>query len=272
MVFTDPPYGISYDSVSHRFDAIRGDSLEYGELVNRLLVPVFRNLVDAARDEAAFYVWHSSATRREFETALELSGLQERQYLIWGKPHFSIGRQDYQNAVEPCFYASKVDHAPAWHGDRKQTTYWRISAKSARGDRAAALGAGLVMIGPDGEQLFLSRKIPRNRRLPKIRLRDGQAVSLRGDAVNSDLWEVARDGHADHPTQKPIELALTAIQNSAAPGGLVLDSFLGSGSTLLAAESCGRVCYGLEMEPKYCALILERAAESFPTLPIATEP
>jgi len=268
MAFTDPPYGISYESISGKFSQIKGDSLEYGDLVKRLLVPALRNMASATREDAAFYVWHSSATRREFETALEMSGLQERQYLIWGKPHFSLGRTDYQNAVEPCFYASKAGHAPVWHGDRTQTTYWRIASRSS-GDRAAALGSGLLLMGPAGEQLFLSRKPPKNRRLPKIRIHDGQTVLLRGDAVNSDLWEVARDSSADHPTQKPVELALTAINNSAPPGGTVLDSFLGSGSTLIAAEACGRVCLGLEIEPKYCALILERTAQTFPNLAIS---
>ncbi|MHB8397810.1 MAG: DNA modification methylase [Candidatus Limnocylindrales bacterium] len=62
----------------------------------------------------------------------------------------------------------------------------------------------------------------------------------------------------DHPAQKPVVLSETPITNHLAPGEAVYDPFLGSGTTLLAAERLGRRCYGLEIEPRYCALIIER--------------
>ena len=67
-----------------------------------------------------------------------------------------------------------------------------------------------------------------------------------------------------HPTVKPLALAERAIRNSSARGDLVLDLFLGSGTTLVAAERTGRVCYGTELQPRYCDLIrtrYERAKE-----------
>jgi DNA modification methylase len=54
-----------------------------------------------------------------------------------------------------------------------------------------------------------------------------------------------------HPTMKPLALVERAIENSSKPGDIVLDTFLGSGSTLIACERMGRICYGIELEPLY---------------------
>ena len=62
----------------------------------------------------------------------------------------------------------------------------------------------------------------------------------------------------DHPTQKPVELMRKPILNHTKPGELVYDPFLGSGTTLAAAELTGRVCYGLELDPKYADVVVER--------------
>ena len=56
----------------------------------------------------------------------------------------------------------------------------------------------------------------------------------------------------DHPTQKPVELMRRPILNHTKRGELVYEPFLGSGTTLAAAEVTGRVCYGIEIDPKYC--------------------
>jgi DNA modification methylase len=62
----------------------------------------------------------------------------------------------------------------------------------------------------------------------------------------------------DHPTQKPVELMRKPIRNHTLPGEAVYDCFLGSGTTLLAAEQMGRVCYGCELDPKYVDVIIRR--------------
>lgn len=61
-----------------------------------------------------------------------------------------------------------------------------------------------------------------------------------------------------HPTQKPIALAAWFYEKYGSPGDLVLDPFLGSGPSLLAAEQTGRRCYGFEIDPDYCDVILAR--------------
>ena len=65
-----------------------------------------------------------------------------------------------------------------------------------------------------------------------------------------------------HPTQKPLALVEKAISNSSKAGDVVLDLFLGSGTTLIAAERTGRVCYGMEISEHYATVILARF-ESF---------
>jgi len=62
----------------------------------------------------------------------------------------------------------------------------------------------------------------------------------------------------DHPTQKPVELLRRPILNHTKTGELVYDPFLGSGTTLAAAEMTGRVCCGLELDPKYVDVVVER--------------
>jgi len=76
------------------------------------------------------------------------------------------------------------------------------------------------------------------------------------------VWEYPKPTSSKlHPTMKPVPLIENAILNSTEKGMLVVDPFLGSGSTLIAAERTGRTCYGVELEPKYCDVIRKRWAE-----------
>jgi DNA modification methylase len=75
----------------------------------------------------------------------------------------------------------------------------------------------------------------------------------------SDVWEFARPASSElHPTMKPIDLIVFAMANSSKQDDIVLDLFLGSGSTLIAAEKTGRTCYGMELDPKYVDVIVKR--------------
>ena len=74
-----------------------------------------------------------------------------------------------------------------------------------------------------------------------------------------DVWEFQRTLKNDlHPTMKPIPLIENAIKNSSKKNEIVLDIFLGSGSTLIACEKTNRICYGMELDTKYCDVIIER--------------
>ena len=79
------------------------------------------------------------------------------------------------------------------------------------------------------------------------------------DRKQSDVWDIDRPSRSDlHPTTKPIELIEKAIINSSKKNSLVIDYFMGSGSTLIACEKTARKCYGMELDEKYCDVIIER--------------
>lgn len=86
-----------------------------------------------------------------------------------------------------------------------------------------------------------------------------------GPDNETTLWEVPRDPAQTlvHPTQKPAGLARRAIRNSSTRGDLVLDLFLGSGSTLVAAQALGRRCFGTELDPAYVDAIVRRFIDTF---------
>ncbi len=80
-----------------------------------------------------------------------------------------------------------------------------------------------------------------------------------GARDQGDVWCFDKPARNDlHPTQKPVELVMRTIRNSSERGGIVLDPFMGSGSTLIAAERTGRVCYGMELEPLYVDAAIRR--------------
>lgn len=76
----------------------------------------------------------------------------------------------------------------------------------------------------------------------------------------SDVWHISREASSNyvHPTQKPIGVPARAIKNSSPVGGSVVDLFGGSGSTLIACEQLDRTCYMMELDPKYCDVIIKR--------------
>ncbi len=98
-------------------------------------------------------------------------------------------------------------------------------------------------------------------------VRKGEKANWTGDRKQSTLWQVQTmhrtqgnvdDGKTIHGTQKPVELMRRPLLNHTKRGDSVYDPFLGSGTTLIAAEELGRVCYGLELDPKYVDVIVQR--------------
>lgn len=74
-----------------------------------------------------------------------------------------------------------------------------------------------------------------------------------------DIWEFQRTLKNDlHPTMKPIPLIENALNNSSKEGMKILDLFLGSGSTMVASHQLKRKCFGMELDPKYCQVIIDR--------------
>lgn len=80
------------------------------------------------------------------------------------------------------------------------------------------------------------------------------------EVMDDNVWEVDRDHNVNyvHPTQKPVKLAARALRNSSKEGELILDLFLGSGTTMICAEQMNRICYGMEYEPRFADEIVKR--------------
>jgi DNA modification methylase len=89
--------------------------------------------------------------------------------------------------------------------------------------------------------------------------REGAQRYWCGARDQGDVWEFNKPAKNDlHPTQKPVELVMRAIRNSSERGGIVVDPFLGSGTTLIAAERTGRTCFGIELAPNYVDTAIRR--------------
>jgi DNA modification methylase len=94
-------------------------------------------------------------------------------------------------------------------------------------------------------------------------VRKGATGHWQGARDQTTLWQIAMVGSEDdaetvHGTQKPLECMRRPILNNSAPGEAVYDPFLGSGTTLIAAELTRRICFGIDIDPRYCDLVVER--------------
>ena len=98
---------------------------------------------------------------------------------------------------------------------------------------------------------------------------DGASHNWHGDRKQTTVWDIERPSRSEeHPTMKPIPLCSKPLENSSKQGDVVLDVFLGSGSTMVAAHQLKRKCYGMELDPKYCQVIIDRMRKLDPSLVI----
>ncbi len=98
-------------------------------------------------------------------------------------------------------------------------------------------------------------------------VREGKASHWQGDRTQTTVWEIPnnnpfgnrqREQSWGHGTQKPVECMRRPITNNSRPGQAIYDPFLGSGTSLIAAEMTGRVCYGIELNPAYADVVVRR--------------
>ena len=187
MVFTDPPYGVSYQSnmrtKSQKFDVLENDDTFITEWINNL--PLYSN--------GFVFVWTSWKVLKQWIEFCEGIG-DLSNIIVWDKGGGGIG--DLKKTFLTDYEVALVYHR----------------------------GAEII-----GKRL-------------------------------GSVWSVGKDSASSylHPTQKPVELAVVAIENILQRNKIVLDLFLGSGSTLIAAEKLNRKCYGMELDEKYCDVIINR--------------
>ena len=198
MVFTDPPYGVSYTGGHNqkKREGIIADTLQGNDLTD-LFADALLCATMVTKDHSAFYIWYANGKAVETFASFSKLPLKVRAVLCWYKVKSGLGAfmSQYIPNYEPCIYAYKDGCSPQWFGASDEKTVWELK-KEAKNEY--------------------------------------------------------------HPTQKPIELPERAIKNSSKSSDLVLDLFGGSGSTLIACEKIGRLARVMELDPKYCDVIVKR--------------
>lgn len=129
LIVTDPPYNVAVESDSERLaadgrDKIMNDDMPAEQFAG-FLNSIFANYSSIMDPSAAIYVFHPSSYQREFEDAMNAAGIVVRSQCVWVKNAASFGWSQYRWQHEPVFYAHLKGKAPAWYGDRRQTTVWR---------------------------------------------------------------------------------------------------------------------------------------------------
>jgi DNA modification methylase len=197
MVFTDPPYGVSYQSnmrtKTEKFDVLENDNVFITEWINNL--PLF--------SKGFVFVWTSWKVLKQWIEFCEPIG-ELSNIIVWDKGGGGIG--DLKKTFLTDFEVALVYH---------------------------------------------------------------RGAEIKGKRLGS-VWSIGKDGSTKylHPTQKPIELAAMAIENITNQNELIIDFFLGSGSTMVACHQLNRKCYGMELDPKYCQVIVDRMKKLDPKLVI----
>lgn len=224
MVFTDPPYNVNYSgSGKNTQDGILNDKMS-DEAFDIFLVEAFNRIKENIKGSAGCYVFHSHKTATDFEKALSQTGFTIDTQLIWNKPSAGMGMNDYRTKHEPFFYCYLSKDDKNFYGDRTGTSVWKVPQ--------------------DEDKAFKWFK----------KIQEGLEYG------ESSIWSVSRANVNEyvHPTQKPVELPAIAITKSSKIDDIVLDTFLGSGTTLIGAQKTGRACYGMELDPKYVDVIVQR--------------
>lgn len=251
MVFTDPPYNVNYGEKAamlddyqkgHRnTDAIKNDNMTSGEFL-LFLTDSFKNASAALVPGGAFYICHAESSGLEFRQAVQTAGLLLKQCIIWVKNSIVIGRQDYQWKHEPILYGWKPGAAHKWFGGRKTSTVIEDNAQIVFEEKKDHV---VIHVSHGIQQVAIT--VP------------SYEIDAWVDDGMTTVWRVEKPLKNDvHPTMKPVGLCAKGIGNSSPRGGIVLDLFGGSGSTLIACEQLNRACYMMELDPKYCDVIVQR--------------
>jgi len=235
IMVTDPPYNIDYgNTISGAGRNIANDNMTDNEFYQFLLA-FYKASEKNLKKGAPIYVFHSTKETLNFTKAMMDAGFKYAQTLVWYKNHFTLGRQDYQWIHEPILYGWKEGAGHYFIDDRTLHTVFEDTKENLRKMNK-------------GELVELVEKILD---IPKTVIHDNKPSRS-----------------ADHPTMKPITLCAKLIYNSSHEGDMVLEPFGGSGSTLIASEQLNRKCCAIELEPKYCDVIVRRYKELCPAAEI----
>ena len=168
------------------------------------------------------YVWHASLHCRNVADSLEVNGFIMRNQIIWVKPNFALSRGDYHWQHECCWYAVREE------GECPEI------ANYCEGYDAC---------------LYAVRR--------------NQKSHWQGSRSESTVWQIGfkEDTQTTHGTQKPVECMRRPMLNNSEPDEIIYEPFCGSGTTIIAAESCRRRCYAIELNPEYVDMTIKRFQE-----------
>jgi DNA modification methylase len=208
MVFTDPPYGVSYTGGHNKKQrtGIIADELQ-GEDLSSLFEDSINTACIFSKDSAPFYIWYAGGKSKETYLGLSKTPIEVRAVICWYKVKSGSGAfmSQYIPNYEPCIYGHKQGKSIQWFGPTDEKT----------------------------------------------------------------VWEFPKDKSNDfHPTQKPIDVVERALNNSSSKGQLIYDAFGGSGSTMVGSHQLKRIANLMELDPKYCDVIVKRMIKLDDTLTI----
>ena len=224
LVITDPPYNVDYEGTAGK---IQNDNMSDENFYSFLLQ--FQNATASVmRPGAAAYVFHSDTKGHLFRNAFTESGLKLAECLIWEKNALVLCRQDYHWRHEPILYGWKEGAGHYFIDDRTQDTVFLEDEIDFDAMKKSDLVAYIKQIRKDWA--------------------DRSTVIYEHKPLKNDL----------HPTMKPVSLIGLLMKNSSKPGWNVLDPFGGSGTTIIAAEQLNRRAFTMELDEKFCDVIVKR--------------
>lgn len=224
LVWVDPPYNVDYQGATDKKLTLRNDRLS-DTAFRQFLEQLFRGCHQVSKAGAPIYVCYADSEAINVRSALQATGWKLSQTLIWLKHHFTLSRQDYHWQHEPILYGWKDDGAHPWYGGATPSTLLKDEPPLDDMSRKELL----TLCRAWRQTLALS------------------VLPARKPMVN-----------AEHPTMKPVYLVMRMIMNSSQRGDTVLDPCGGSGSTLIACEKLQRHACLVEIDPRYCDVILQR--------------
>lgn len=227
LVLTDPPYNMAYEGAGNTPDEKRKKNKILNDNMSDtdfeiFLSKVYSTMFEGMKDGASCYVFYKELGNGVFITAMEKGGLTFKQELIWVKNQIVLGGSKYQSMYEPCLFGCKGKSVANWYVGRRERS---------------------VIESIDDMNEFELRN----------------AILDLMSNIETDIVREQKTLKNDlHPTMKPIKLLARFIRNSSKADDSILDLFGGSGSTLIACEQMNRNCSMLELEPKYCDVIIKR--------------
>lgn len=222
LYLTDPPYNVAYQGKTSEALTIQNDQMASSDF-QAFLTDSFQVVDSHLKAGAAFYIWHADSERLSFSNAISAVGWLEKQCLIWVKDSFVLGRQDYHWQHEPCLYGWKPGAKHYFVSDFSLSTVLASSLEDKSKEELIDLIRAYQEVQPTSI----------------LRIKRPQA-------------------NQDHPTMKPVALLEQLIRSSSRQGEVVLDTFAGSGTTLMVCEQLNRINYSMELDPKYVQRILKR--------------